>query len=172
MKTEGNSVEDQIFEHDISEQQDEDSLSSEYVDMEKLDDEKMAELLLDEDDDMPDQPIMLDSDSKQIIIIKPTGINFKKLRLLQADCADSLDLQKLSVGSSKQSPNIKAVKLAQKSNEIGLHHADSKDSDRILLNKPKQLKIFKFKNLSVDDPKGSEDDRSKGASKKAASRYD
>lgn len=119
-----------------------DSLSSEYVDMERLDDEKMAELLLDEEEEDPDQPFVLESEahSKQIIIKKPTGINLKKLKLLQADCTDSLDLQKLASSlesrpsnskdtSLKINAKLKAMKINQKSNEKVLRPADPKEVD-------------------------------------------
>lgn len=107
LKTEGNSVEEQIFEHDMSgsdADQNEISMSSEYVDMEKLDDEKLAELLLDDDiqDEVEDldQPLLLvsteDINSKQIVLKKkPLALNMKKMKILQADCQDSIDINKL-----------------------------------------------------------------------------
>lgn len=48
LKTEGASVdEDTVDVNDISESQTDEEFSSEYIDIEKLDDEKMAELLED-----------------------------------------------------------------------------------------------------------------------------
>jgi hypothetical protein len=66
-------------------------MSSEYVDMEKLDDEKLAELLLDDDiqDEVEDldQPLLLvsteDINSKQIVLKKkPLALNMKKMKIL------------------------------------------------------------------------------------------